>query len=66
MPSVKPADQHGDCGLQLARHADGLEIVELVGGAGEIADLDGRAHLAPERDPLQLDRQRRDRRFDAS
>ena len=61
----QPADEHGNRRLHLARHADGLEVVELVGGAGEIADLDRRAHLVPERNPLQLDRQGGDRRFDA-
>ena len=34
------------------------------GGAGEIADLDRGAHLLLERDALQLDRQRGDRRLD--
>ena len=57
-------DQHGDRRLQLVRQTDGLEIVEFVGGAGEIADLDGGTHFALERDPLQLHRHRGDGRFD--
>ena len=55
----EPADQHRHRRLELMRHADGLEIVELAGSGGEIADFDGRAHLFLERDSLQLDRQRR-------
>jgi hypothetical protein len=61
----QPADQHGHRRLQLVRQTDGLEVVELIGGAGEIADFDGRAHFASQRGPLQLDRQCGDGRFDA-
>ena len=57
----EPADQHRHRRLELVRDADGLEIVELDRGGGEIADLDGRAHFFLERDALQLDRQRRHR-----
>ena len=57
----EPADQHRHRRLELMRDADGLEIVELDRGGGEIADLDGRAHFFLERDALQLDRQRRHR-----
>ena len=43
--------------------ADGLDVIELLGCAGEIAHFDGGAHLSLERDALQLDRQGRDGRF---
>ena len=58
----EPAHQHGKRRLHGVRDADGLEIVEVVGGGVEIADLDGRAHVVLERDALQLDRQGRHRR----
>jgi hypothetical protein len=45
------------------RQADGLDVIELLGGAGEIAHFDGRAHFGLECGALQLDRQGRDARF---
>ncbi len=55
------AGQHQDRRLHVARHADGLEFMQLVGRAGEIAHLDRRAHRLFQRQLLQLDRQGRDR-----
>ena len=43
--------------------ADGLDVVVLFGGAGEVADFYGGAHLGLERDALQFDRQSRDARL---
>jgi len=56
-------DEDGKRRPHIARHADRLEVVELVARAGEIADLDGGAHFILEGNALQLDRQRGNRRL---
>ncbi len=62
----QPPVEHGDDRLEIGRHTERLELVELVRCRAEIARLDRGAHRFREHEALQLDRQRADRRLDSA
>ena len=58
--------QHRHGGLDVARQADGLEVVQPVRGIGEVADLDRGAERILQRRALQFERQRAERALDGA